>query len=151
VLQAVNAKNLLNIAKRRRRLLTVLASVLAIYTLSGFFVAPWLIKSNVVSGARDALGVTLNIDRIAINPYVLSLEVLGLELDDPEGAPLTKIDRVFVNFQLSSIFRWAWTFREFRVEGLEVFVRRGHDGAFNFAFLMNPDPAADTEEREDAG
>jgi uncharacterized protein involved in outer membrane biogenesis len=150
VLQAVNAKNLLNIAKRRRRLLTVLASVLAIYTLSGFFVAPWLIKSNVVSGARDALGVTLNIDRIAINPYVLSLEVLGLELDDPEGAPLTKIDRVFVNFQLSSIFRWAWTFREFRVEGLEVFVRRGHDGAFNFAFLMNPDPAADTEEREDA-
>jgi len=143
-------QNLLSIAKRRRRFLTALASVIVLYTLAGFFLAPWLVKSMAVSGARDALGVTLSIERVAINPYVLSLEIEGLELDDPEGAPLTKIERVFVNFQLSSLFRWAWTFREFRVDGLEVFVRRGQDGAFNFAFLLNSDPAANTENNEDA-
>jgi len=119
---------------------------MVVYTLAGFLLAPWLIKSKAVSSVRDVLGATLVLERVAINPYVLSLEVEGVALEDPEGAPLTKVDRVFVNFQLSSLFRWAWTFREFQVEGLEVFVRREGDGSFNFEFLLNTDSTADSEE-----
>ena len=144
----MNVQKLLSVARSRRRLLLVLASVIVVYTLAGFLLAPWLIKSKAVSGVRDALGVTLELERVAVNPYVLSLEIEGLALEDPEGAPLTKVDRVFVNFQLSSLFRWAWTFREFQVEGLEVFVRRENDGSFNFEFLLNTDPTADSEEKE---
>ena len=64
------------------------------------------------------------IDLVAINPFVMSLEINGLALDEPDGSPFLTIERIFVNFQLSSLFRWAFTFREFHIESPEVRLAR---------------------------
>ena len=55
------------------------------YTLAGFFGVPVLVKSQIVAMARDDLGREARIQRVRFNPYVLSLEISGFRLTDPDG------------------------------------------------------------------
>lgn len=107
---------------RRKRFWAVML-VLA-YTLAGFFAVPALVERLLIGFARDDLGRQAQVQQVRFNPYVLSLEIEGFELADPDGRQLAGFDRFFVNFQLSSLFRWAWTFREIRLDGLSLLFER---------------------------
>jgi len=108
----------------------------AAYAALGFFLAPWLVQKNAVSSIREIYGAELRLEKVAVNPFVLSLRLNGIELDDPAGAPVTRIEELFINFQLSSLFRWAWTFDEFRVTSPEFFIARDESGNLNLAYLF---------------
>mgnify|MGYP001814792668 FL=1 len=127
---------LAKLLRKYRRALTIAAAALVVYGLTGFFLAPWLVKKNAVEIVADTIGTELRIEKVAINPFVLSFQVDGIELDDPAGAPVLRVQQLFANFQLSSLFRWAWTFVEIRVDAPEAFLARDHDGQFNIGFLM---------------
>ena len=99
---------------RRKRFWAVIA--LLAYTLGGFFGVPLAVEKLATGAVRDNLDRTATIDRVRFNPFVLSLEVDGFELVDRDGAELAAFDRLFVNFQLSSLFRWAWTFRTIELD-----------------------------------
>ena len=122
------------ISSRRRPLIGIAAALLA-YALLGFVVTPWLIKKTAIDYVSSNLGATLDIEKVSVNPFVLSLGIDELTLQSPEGDALIELDRYFVNFQTSSLFRWAWTFREHHIDGLEVFVTRHADGHLNVDFL----------------
>ena len=96
----------------------------ALYALLGFLVAPWLLQKTLVETMRQDFDAELRIEKIEINPFVLSLRVSGVELDDPMGAPTARVHEIFANFQLSSIFRLALTFDEVRLAAPELFVAR---------------------------
>lgn len=99
---------------RRKRFWVAL--LLLVYTFGGFFAVPLLVERLVTGAIRDTLDRTATIDRVRFNPYVLSLEINGFSLADQDGLPIAAFDGLFVNFQLSSLFRWAWTFREIRLD-----------------------------------
>jgi Domain of Unknown Function (DUF748) len=120
--------------KYRRYVWTLVA--LAIYAALGFFLAPWLLEKKVVYSIRESYGAELRLEKVEINPFVLSLRLSGIELDDPVGAPVARVEKLLVNFQLSSLFRWAWTFDEIRVTAPELFVARDELGNLNLAFLF---------------
>ncbi len=109
---------------------------IAVYAALGFFLAPWLVQKNAVSSIREIYGAELRLEKVAVNPFVLSLRLNGIELDDPAGAPVARVEEFFVNFQLSSLFRWAWTFDEFRVTSPELFIARDESGNLNLAYLF---------------
>lgn len=111
---------------------------IAIYALLGFFLAPWLVEKNLTASVRENFAAELRLETVVINPFVLSLRMDGIELDDPSGAPIARINQLFINFQLSSLFRRAWTFDEFRVTSPEFFVARDELGNLNLAYLFNP-------------
>ena len=94
--------------------------LLALYTLTGFFLVPVLVKSLAINVARDDFGREASIERVRFNPFVLSLEISGFTLTDPDGVKHAGFDRFFVNMQLSGLFRWAWTFREISLEGVDM-------------------------------
>lgn len=98
---------------RRKRFWAVI--VLLVYTLAGFFVVPAVLKRTVISIVADDLGRTAQIERVEFNPYVLSLSVQGFDMDDTDNRSVIAFDELFINFQLTSIFRRAWTFREIRI------------------------------------
>jgi uncharacterized protein involved in outer membrane biogenesis len=107
----------------KRKRFWAIALVL-LYTLGGFFGVPALVKSQIIAMARDDLGREARIQRVRFNPYVLSLEISGFQLTDPDGSEHAAFERLFVNLQLSSVVRWAWTFREIRLEGLDLLYER---------------------------
>jgi uncharacterized protein involved in outer membrane biogenesis len=139
------------ILQRYRKPLIGLAVAIFVYAMLGFFLAPWLIDRTATNAVRDNLGVELTLQKVAVNPFVLSLQIDGLELDEPDGDPFVTIERIFINFQLSSLFRWALTFREFYIDSPRVRLARDGNGGFNFGFLTQqqgepaePEPAPDT-------
>ena len=144
----LNARQkLINFSRRRKRLLTSIAVALVAYALLGFFVAPWAVKKVAINAVDQALGAELRLEKVAINPFVFSLRIDGLELDMANGEPLARVEQIFTNFQLSSLVRWAWSFAEIRFDAPEFFLIRDESGTLNLADLASneaaPEPPAD--------
>ncbi|HSD68904.1 MAG TPA: DUF748 domain-containing protein, partial [Woeseiaceae bacterium] len=141
------ARKLSQIAVRYRRYLLGLAIAVVLYALLGFFLAPWLIKKTAIDSVREQLAAELRIEKVAINPFVLSLRVDGLELDDPAQTRFARIDQIFVNFQASSLFRWAWTFDQIRFTAPQLNLARDATGTLNLAAFrkQTTEPAASPE------
>ena len=145
------AQKLVAFLQRRRRWLIGIAAAVLIYALLGFFLAPWLVKKNAIEAVDENLNAGLRIEKVAINPFVMSLRIDGLELDAANGEPVLRIEQIFTNFQLSSLFRWAWTFAEIRFDGPELFLARDESGAFNMAELPKQSAAAQPETDDESG
>jgi hypothetical protein len=130
----------MNLSPRNRRLLLAAASIVGMYALLGFFAAPWALKKTAVETVAETAGAELRLSKVSINPFVLSLLIEGLELDDPQGESFASVEEIFVNFQLSSLFRWAWTFDELRISGPSVNVSRSRTGALNVSRFRGSSP-----------
>ena len=67
----------------------------------------------------------------------------------PRTKYMTEKDRLFVDFQLSSLFRWAWTFAEIQLEGPRLDVSLAPDGRLNLAELADSFPQSEPAERQE--
>ena len=126
-----------------------MAGLFLVYTLAGFFLLPWLIERNAPTAVSEAIGGEMTLTDVRFNPFTLGLTVDGTEIRDPDGDLFVGLDTLFVNLQASSLFRWAWTLDEFRLDRLQVFVERESDGDFNFSYLTEssaPEPEQPEEE-----
>jgi hypothetical protein len=124
---------------------------LVLYTLGGFFLAPRLLENMAVKKVSE-LGRSLSVGEVKINPFLLTIQVLDSKMHDTDGVLLISYDEYFWDFELSSLFHWAWTFREIRLNGfflnLERF-RPGEDriGQFTSAFPRDAsETAGDSDE-----
>ena len=121
----------------------------AVYTLGGFFLAPWLIERLAVKRVQE-LGRTLTIQDVKVNPFVLSIELTQTELRDTDGELLFSYSDYFWNFQLSSLFRRAWTFSEIRLDGLWLNFERFRPGEDRIGRLVDAFPQEEKPERDAA-
>jgi uncharacterized protein involved in outer membrane biogenesis len=140
-----------DLAARYRNYLLGIIALIMVYAIAGFLLAPWLLKKYAVETMQENFGAELTLADVEINPFVLSLRIHGLELDDPAGEAFASIDAAFINFQLSSLFRWAWTFDEFRVTSPTINLERDSDGALNVARFEPRNPPPPDENEQDAG
>jgi hypothetical protein len=122
------------LSPRRKRFWAIV--MILLYTLLGFFAAPLIIKNSVVGLFRDDLGRVAQIEKIEVNPYVLSLRVQGFNVSDTDDIELASFDEFFVNFQLSSLFNWAWTFSEIRLTGPYLYFERFEAGDSRLDHLL---------------
>ena len=120
---------------RKKRVWIPLVLFIA-YTLAGFFLVPGILRQQIVGGIRTNLKRQVRLDRVRFNPLALSLTLQGFELRDPDSTSFVAFDRLFLGFQLSSLFRWAITLRDFRLDGARVHVRLMPDGKPNFDDLI---------------
>ena len=125
------------LARARRGWLIAALVVLFLYTVSGFFLVPSIAQRQIVAALETTFQRPVALAELRINPFVLSADARGFSLTESDGSALIAFDRLFVNFQVSSLFRWAWTFREIRVEGPAVELVRESDGAVNVAALAS--------------
>jgi hypothetical protein len=111
---------------------------------AGFLLVPCVLKSQLEkSAARGGLTQrNATVRQVKFNPWALSLTIRGLELTEPDGRRFAGLEEFYVNFQLSSLFRWAWTFREIRLQEPFGEVVLDRDGRFNFANLFERKEAA---------
>ena len=92
---------------RRKRFWAIAAVIL--YTLAGFFLVPVLVEHFTVKTIKETTGRDAQIAEVRFNPYVLSLRANGFDFRDTDGESLASFDELYVNFQVSSLFRWAIT------------------------------------------
>ena len=124
------------LAQRKRKLLLWAFGLLLFYTVVGFLILPPIIRSVAVTQLSRQLNREVSIRQVKLNPFVLSATVRGLLIKDRDGEPFVSWDEVYVNFQLSSLFTKAWTFKEISTSRPFVRAQMNHDGTFNFSDLI---------------
>ncbi len=117
--------------------LRVLLAVLVFGAL-GFFGLPLLVKSTLVEKLSEALHRPVTVDRISINPYTLSLQVVGLVIREKGGGEkILGFENLYVNLESSSLWRGGPVIGELRLDGPTLKVVRLPDGRFNFSDLID--------------
>jgi Domain of Unknown Function (DUF748) len=119
--------------KRTPHVLGLVLAGLLVYSLAGFVAAPYFLQRELPRYARDALDGEASIGQISVNPFLLRLEAKDVRLEHPAGRPLAAFRRLALDFQLSSLFRRAWTFAEVQIDGLDATVEIEPDGTLNVA------------------
>ncbi len=126
-----------------------------IYTLAGFFLLPYILKRQLKNYVAEDLNRTLQIEEIRLNPYVMTLEISDLALKESDGKGILAFNRFFVDFELKSLFRWAWTFSDISLDGMVLQVDVAPDKSVNLDRLVQdlsppgsdappPEPKADS-------
>ncbi|KGD66465.1 hypothetical protein Y5S_00132 [Alcanivorax nanhaiticus] len=144
-------------ASWKLKTLVILGVLYLLYVLLGFLVAPGLVRDNAQQALEDLTGREVRIDEVKINPLALSATINGFAIHDEQTEVLAGFDHLYVNFQVSSLFRWAWYFDQVALDGLTVRARRNPDSVFNFDDVLThieaqvaaePEAEASTDEEE---
>ncbi len=124
------------IPPRQRKLVRWIFWLLVFYAIFGFLILPPIIRLVAVKVLTKQLGREVSIEKIKINPFVLSTTVDGFMIKEKDGSPFISWDEVYVNFQLSSFFGKAWVFKEISTTKPYVHVQMNKDYTFNFSDLL---------------
>lgn len=128
---------------RRFRLLAVAALLLTAYGALGAWYAPRVLQQQAQQWVRTNLDRELATGRVRINPFLFRVELADLSLPDADGAPLIAWQRLVVDFEVASLWRRAWVFREISLEAPMIRAVRRADGRFNLADLAPPRDASE--------
>ena len=132
---------------RAKKAALVTAILVVVYAILGFLIAPPILKSVLISNISEQIGRNASVKKVRVNPFALSIALRDFELSELDGSQFVAFDELYVNFQLSSMFRQAFTFAEIRLIGPAGQVKVLADGKLNFsdilASLAAPEPAPD--------
>ena len=138
-------------ALRRFRKWIIAGGVLLLLILLGFFGLPPIVRAQAIKQLSARLGRTVTIERIRINPLVLSATVEDFAVAEasPAAGEFAGWRRLHVNVDSWPLLVGKIRFQEIEIDGLRARVAKGKEGGLNFddivARLMAPDPAAPPE------
>jgi hypothetical protein len=116
----------------------ICVAVLVFYTLAGFFLTPWLVRHYVPKIVQEQFKKQAAIGEVRINPFIFTVDANDFRMEEPDGQPIVGFKRLFVDFELKSLFKWAWTFRQVSLEAPHVNAVIAKNGALNLADLAPP-------------
>ncbi|WP_374573348.1 DUF748 domain-containing protein [Phenylobacterium sp.] len=114
------------------------ALLVGLYAAAGFWLAPRIIKSQVVSQVAERYHRTASLGEVRFNPFTLKLQADGFSLPDADGAPMIGFDRLTVDLSAASIWRGGLAFNEIALDAPRVRLVRRPDGRLNVQDLIPP-------------
>ena len=112
-----------------------LTAVLILYTLAGFFLAPYLVSSYAPGMVAEKLHRELRLGKVKINPFLFSLQADDVGLHEQDGTFIAGFRQCFIDFELSSLFHWALVFKTVRLDKPGVNALIDGQGILNLAKL----------------
>lgn len=89
---------------------------LAVYTLVGFLLTPWLIERGLKARISEISGHELTIEAIFVNPFTLEVKLNKLSLKKETATQSATINRVSAKIHIVSIIRGSWIIRELTLD-----------------------------------
>ena len=78
----------------------------------------------------------MRIGVVRINPFLFTIAADSVLLTEKDARPIAGFESLLVDFELSSLFRWAWTFRHFELVKPVVNLVFEPDGTLNLARMI---------------
>jgi uncharacterized protein involved in outer membrane biogenesis len=119
-------------------------ALLAAYALAGFLWVPRAVHSRVLETIEREFGRQASLERPSFNPFTFEFEARAFSLPDADGARMLGFERLYVDFDSSSLWRRAWSFGAIELEQPYLRLVQQADGGLNLAQLRTrkPDAAA---------
>jgi hypothetical protein len=123
------------------RTAAIFAALTSLYAALGFYVVPKVIRSQAIKFVREHYGRDLAIGEVRFNPFKLQVEIKDVAFPDTDKAAMISFRRLFVDFEVSSLWNRAYTFKDVILEapGIRTVIRP--DGSVNLADLAPKEPA----------
>ncbi|MEM7792630.1 MAG: DUF748 domain-containing protein, partial [Verrucomicrobiota bacterium] len=89
-----------------RKLIVISFILLGLYAIIGFLVAPLLIRHFGEKALKENIGEASAIAKVAVNPFLWSLKVEGLQMAEPDGAWAAKVETAIVDLSALSLLKF---------------------------------------------
>lgn len=137
---------------RTRRNLWILLGLLGVFTVTGFFVLPPIVRTQLEKRLSAALGREVTVGKVRLNPYALSLTIERFDIRraDKTGT-FAGWERLYVNFDALASLGGDWVLHAIELDGFHLGASLERNGQFNFADILakfapapgaSPSPAA---------
>jgi uncharacterized protein DUF748 len=133
------------------RTLATAAVLWLVYLVVGYFLVPRWIAQAIPDIVSEQLQRKATVGSVRVNPLLFRVLVRDFALKEKDGSPIVAFRRLLVDFELSSIVRWAWTFSSIRLDGLDLRVEIRPDGTLNLAALKGDPGPAEGEAKGNGG
>ena len=128
------------------RICAVVTLLLALYALAGFVFVSRLLRSALMENIPKTLGANPTVGEIRFNPFSFQLDVRKLSLAAPDGEKLLGFERLFVDFELSSLWHRAYSFANIDIDSPYISAVVAQDGRLNLLQLRPKAPPAKSEQ-----
>jgi len=127
----------MELTPRRRRWLIAGIAFFGVFTVTGFFILPPIVKAQAEQRISAELGRKVTIGKIRMNPYAVSItiEQLNIELKDGTGSFLGW-DRLYVNVDVLGSMLGEWVLSDIELDGAHLGVEILPNGALNFSDVI---------------
>ena len=127
--------------KKAFRISAAAALLIGLYALAGFWLAPKLVRNALNEQIPKTLeGVKPTVGEIHINPFLMNVEVKDFFLTGTQGTKLVGFGRLFIDFELSSLWHRAYTFKNIDIDSPFANAVIFKDGKLNLAQLSPKAP-----------
>jgi uncharacterized protein involved in outer membrane biogenesis len=123
----------------------IIAALLGVYALLGFQVAPGIVRDQAAGFVRENYGRELQVGEVRVHPFKLQLEVRDLALPDTDARTMLGFARLFVDFELSSLWQRAFVFKDVTLEAPIARAVVRPDGSLNLGDLALPEDPEDED------
>lgn len=127
--------------------LCVAAGVLLLYTLAGFFLVPYVARTQIESYVTEQLQRKVSIGQIRFNPFMLDASIESFRLSERNDEQLVAFRHLYVNAELASLWQRAVVLKEVQLVAPAVDLVIGKDGSVNLARLVPASEEPKTEEK----
>lgn len=125
-------------SRRTRKIALIVAIVLIVFGLLGFFAAPPIIRSQIEQRASAALQRPVTVGAVHLNPFTLRLQLDRLHIADRDGkSDFVDIDQAVVNASWASLFRMAPVLDELTLQRPRIRIVRTGEQRFNFSDIID--------------
>lgn len=121
---------------RAARFVIAAASLLLLYTMAGFWIAPRIVSSQLRKRVPPLTHRDVSVGRVEVNPFRLTLTVSNLTLTEPNGAAFASVERFHANLEAASLWRRALVLRDLEVHRPRLTLERASNGTLNIANLL---------------
>ena len=129
----------------------IVAGLVAAYLLFAWLgfepLTRWLAPKIVA----DKSAHRLTIERARFDPFRLTVQLGGVKLTEPDDKPLLAFEDLLIDFQLASVFKRAYTFKEVRLSAPDVRIEIDNGGRLNWMRLVDAFAGPPGEKAEGEG
>ncbi len=132
-----------------KKLGLIIIGLFLIYVIAGFWVVPPLLKPRLEKELSSQIGRKVTIEGIKLNPLILSFTTNNLTVYEIDGEPFAGFKELLVDAELSSIVKWAVTFKEIRLRAPFGVLKVLPDQTLNISDILTkfsqPEPAPEEQ------
>jgi len=122
---------------RARKIALIVAIILVVFGLLGFFAAPPIIKSQLQTRLTAMLGRPVSVARVHLDPFTLRLQLDGVHIPGHDGrSPFVDVDQMVINASWTSLFRMAPVLDALSLQHPQLHIARTAPQQFNFSDIL---------------
>ncbi len=122
---------------RSKKILAGLVIAAVLYSVAGFFLLPYVIKTVLVNKLTENLHRKTSVEAVYFNPYSFTLRILGFKVEEPGGHKVfVSFDELRVNLQGRSLIKGGLTVKELTLDRPYARIVHNRDLSYNFSDLI---------------